>query len=601
LVEEEKETVSQADEKAVVKMVRVIELPEALSVRQLAETLGASSIDVIKHLMRGGILANINQMIDYSVAVKVAALYGFKAKPQHKKKKLSAATARREEAKSKDLSKLPFRPPVVTIMGHVDHGKTKLLDTIRKANVVDSEVGGITQHIGAYQVEVNNKKVTFLDTPGHEAFTAMRARGAQVTDITVLVVAADDGIMPQTLEAIDHAKAADVPILIAINKVDKEDAKPDRVKQQLSEAGLVVEEWGGDVISVNTSAKTGLGIEELLENLLLMAEMEELRANPNQAAKGVVVEAKMDKKQGPMATVLIQDGTLRVGDIVVAGTCWGRIKAMFNDTGKRIRKAEPAMPAAILGLGEVPQVGDPLKGVSGEKQARALVEKRKAQQKTRARAVSLTNLYDRVSAGEVKELNLILRADVQGSVEPIKNSLEKLSTNKIQVNMVRTTTGNITENDVMLAVASHGLIVGFGIGVEAGALKLAESEGIDIRRYDIIYKLVEDVEKALKGMLEPVFFEVIDGNAEVREVFKASRHTKVAGVMVKDGKILRSSKVRIRRGKEIIHEGGVASMRRFKDNVNDIATGYEGGIGMKDFNKYEVGDILEFYHQEKSS
>jgi len=468
---------------------------------------------------------------------------------------------------------------------------------------MDAEVGGITQHIGAYQVEVRGHKITFLDTPGHEAFTAMRARGAQATDITILVVAADDGVMPQTLEAIDHARAAGVPIVVAINKIDKPEANPDRVKQQLADAGLLVEGWGGDTVCVLTSAKEKKGISDLLENLLLVAELEELKADPAQPAAGVVIEAKMDKTKGPLATVLVQNGTLRLGDTVVAGTTWGRVKAMFDDVGKRVRKAEPAMPVAVLGLASVSQAGDSLTVVAGERQARALVQERQSQAEKgpQLAAVSLTNLYDQISAGQVKELNVILKTDVQGSVEPIRISLERLSTNKVQVRIIRSATGNITASDVMLAVASKGLIVGFGTGVEAGAQRLAEADGVNIRRYDVIYSLVEDVDKALKGLLEPTYVEVTQGRAEVKAIFTAAKRAKVAGVSVIEGKVNLGALARIWRQEEVVFGSEVSSLKRFKDNVKEVAAGYECGVGIKDFKEFQVGDIIEFFRREKAS
>jgi len=597
--DKEKEAAREAAEKA--EKIKTVELPQALSVRQLAELMNVSAIDIIKQLMRDGVLANINQVIDYDVASMVVKNYGFKPVRQTVTTKGMAARKKQEQEKKKTTGELPNRPPVVTIMGHVDHGKTRLLDAIRQTNVMDSEVGGITQHIGAYQVVVNGQKITFLDTPGHEAFTAMRARGAQVTDITILVVAADDGIMPQTLEAIDHARAADVPILVAINKIDKANANPDAVKKQLSDAGLVIEEWGGDTIAVPTSAKDKKGISDLLENLLLLAELEDLKANPDQEAVGVVIEANMDRTKGPMATVLVQNGTLKLGETIVVGTTWGRVKAMFSNMGKRVRKAEPSTPVAILGLDNVPEVGDTLKVVAGEKQARALVQKRKTQKgKKSTETVSLTNIYDKISAGKVKELNVILKADVQGSIEPIKNSLKQLCSDKLQIRIIRSAIGNVSESDVMLAVASRGLIIGFSVGIEDGASKLAETEGIDIRFYNIIYKLIEDMEKALKGLLEPTIVEVVHGRADIRAIFKGPKRTRVAGCYIAEGKVNRSSLVRVKRQGDVIAESEVISLRRFKDDVNEVTSGYECGIGLKDFNEFMEGDVLEFYHKEKS-
>ncbi len=576
---------------------KLIEIPHSIAVRNLADLLQTSAVAVIKQLMRNGIFANINQVIDYEAAAAVAVNLGYEAHPEPRAAR--AGESKRYQPQEEDVSGLKLRPPVVTIMGHVNHGKTRLLDAIRQTNVMATEAGGITQHIGAYQVEVNGQKITFLDTPGHEAFTVMRARGAQVTDITVLVVAADDGVMPQTLEAIDHARAAGVPIVVAINKIDKPEANPDTVKQQLADAGLVIEEWGGDVVSVAISAKEKKGISELLDNLLVVAEMEELKADPSRPAVGVVIEAEMDKSRGPMATVLIQTGTLKVGDTVVVGSTWGRVRAMFNDMGKRVRKAEPSLPVAIMGLDSLPQVGDTLTAVAGEHQARALIQKH--QQEMAPKAVSLDNLFDQISAGQVKELNVILKADVQGSIEPIRSSLERLATEQVQVRIIHSGSGNITESDVMLAIASKGLIIGFGAGDEAGARRLADVEGIDIRSYDVIYNLVDDVEKALKGMLEPTYEEVIEGRAEVKEVFSSGKKRKIAGVAVSEGKVSRGASLRVRRGEQVVAESVVASLRRFKDDVKEVASGYECGVGIKDFEEFEVGDILEFFRKERTS
>jgi translation initiation factor IF-2 len=583
--------------------VRPVEIAPTLSVRQLAETLEASAIDVIKQLMRIGIMANINQIIDYEAASTVATALDYEPRPEPQAaRKLSSTVIdfkKGQHLKGEARKNLKPRPAVVTIMGHVDHGKTRLLDAIRETNVMASEAGGITQHIGAYQVEVGGHKVTFLDTPGHEAFTAMRARGAQVTDIVILVVAADDGVMPQTLEAIDHARAAGVPIVVAINKIDKPTANPDSVKQQLADAGLLIEEWGGDVVCAPISAKEKTGIAELLENLLLVAEMEEIRADPSRPAVGVVIEAKMDKTKGPLATVLVQEGTLRVGDTLVVGTTWGRVKAMFSDLGKHLRKAEPATPVEILGLGSVPQVGDTMNVVTSESQAQKLIQKRQ-EEKQKSGAVNLSNLYDQISAGQVKELNIILRADVQGSIEPIRSSLQQLSTDEVQVRVIHSGTGNVTESDVMLAVASKGIIIGFGVGSQTGARRLAGREGVSIRSYKVIYDLVNDVSSALKGMLEPTYVEVIEGQAEVRNVFSLGKQQKVAGAYVTEGKITRGGSARLRRGEELVCESTVSSLKRFKDNVKEVAAGYECGVGLKDCNDLQVGDTLEFFRTEIS-
>jgi translation initiation factor IF-2 len=585
---------------------RSVEIPATLNVKQLADLLQVSAIDVIKQLMRSGIMANINQAVDYDSAAEVAASLGFEPKPEPQTKRKSTSLIseikKQQLQLDKEHSGLKPRPPVITVMGHVDHGKTRVLDAIRQTNVMDSEAGGITQHIGAYQVEVNGQKITFLDTPGHEAFTAMRARGAQVTDITVLVVAADDGVMPQTLEAIAHAKAAGVPIVVAINKIDKPEAKPEVVKQQLADAGLLIEEWGGDTISLEVSAKEKTGIPELLETLLLVAEMEELKADPSKPAQGAVIEAKMDKTKGALTTVLVHNGTLRVGDTVVIGNNWGRVKAMFNDAGKQVRKAEPATPVEILGMSTVSQVGDTLTAVPGERQARALIEKHLAGEKmaTATKTVNLTNLFDQVSAGTVKELNVILKTDVQGSIEPIKTSIEELSTDEVKVRVIHSNSGNIAESDVMLAIASKGIVIGFNADVEPGAQRLAEIEGISIRRYNIIYHLVDDITKALKGMLTPTFVEVIDGRAEIRAVFPSGKKDKAAGVYVTEGKATRGVQARLLRGGKVIIDSTVASLRRFKDDVREVTAGYECGVGLKDFNDYQVGDMLEFYRAEKS-
>ena len=586
-----------------------IELPHSSSVRQLADLLQVSAIEIIKQLMRQGVMANINQAIDYETAAAVATSYGYEARQQPRAAQRAAGVIseirKHRQLQAEEGGNLQIRPPVVTIMGHVNHGKTRLLDAIRQANVMDTEAGGITQHIGAYQVMVNEQKITFLDTPGHEAFTAMRAHGAQITDITILVVAADDGVMPQTLEAINHARAAGVPIMVAINKIDKSDANPELVKQQLADAGLLIEEWGGDTVCVPISAKEKTGITELLENLLVVAEVEELRANPSGPATGVVIEAEMDKSKGPLATVLVNNGTLKLGDTVVVGTTWGRVRAMFNDTGKQVKKVGPATPVELLGLGSVPQVGDMLTAVSNEHQAQALIEKHKLETKGKIsvapKAVSLNNLYDQISAGQVKGLNVILKTDVQGSIEPIRSSLEHLRTEEVQVRIIHSGTGNITESDVMLATASKGLVIGFSVSTEEGARRLANAEGVDIRDYDVIYNLIDDVDKALKGLLEPTYVEVIEGRAEVRAIFPAGKGVQVAGVYVTEGKVSRNASARVRRGEEIVHESTVSSLRRFKDDVREVAAGYECGIGIKDFNEFQVGDILEFFRMEKAT
>jgi len=583
---------------------RQIELPPNITVRQLADILQVTPIDIIKQLMRTGIMANINQVIDFKTATVVAAGFDVETKLEHR----AAIKARAQEIKTQQKQQqgeqaagLQPRPPVITIMGHVDHGKTKLLDAIRQTNVVDQEAGGITQHIGAYQIELNGEKMTFLDTPGHAAFTAMRARGAQVTDITILVVAADDGVMPQTLEAIDHARAAGVPIIVAINKIDKPGANPDRIKQQLAEHSLVVEDWGGDTIAVPVSAKEKTGITELLETIRLIAEMEELKADPNKPAEGTVIEAKMDHTRGVLFTVLVSSGTLKEGDVIVVGRVWGKVKAMFTDAGKRVKRAPPSTPVEVLGLDSVPEVGDVMTVVADEKTAQAAIEKLKASAPSSSGTINLSNLYEQVNAGKVKELAIILKTDVQGSMEPIRNSLEKLSSDQIKVHIIHSGTGNINESDVMLAIASKAVIIGFSTSVDPGAKRLAELDGISIRVYDIIYNLVDDVEKALKGMLQPKEIEVIDGHADIRAIFPAGKKEKAAGIYVTDGKILRSDTVRVVRGGKIVHESTISSLRRFKDDVREVATGYECGIGIQGFSDYNVGDKLEFLHIEKAS
>ncbi|HEY40982.1 MAG TPA: translation initiation factor IF-2 [Dehalococcoidia bacterium] len=587
---------------------RVVEIDSTVSVKQLAELLQASPVDTIKHLMRRGVMANVNQFIDYDIAAVIAVDYGYqpRLKPEAGKKgsRITEARKKRQLRQAGEQGGLQTRPPVVTIMGHVNHGKTRLLDAIRQTNVMEQEAGGITQHIGAYQVEIKGEKITFLDTPGHEAFTAMRARGAQVTDITILVVAADDGVMPQTLEAIDHARAAGVPIMVAINKIDKADANPDLVKQQLADAGLLIEEWGGDTVCVEISAREKIGIDNLLENLMVVAEVEDLKADPSRPAEGVAIEAEMDKTQGPLCTVLVHSGTLKVGDVVVVGETSGRLKAMFNDAGKRVRRAGPSDPVVLLGMNSVPQVGDLMTAVSNEREAQALIDRHRDEmerERTVSKGISLSNVFDQVSAGQVKELNIILKVDVQGSIEPIKTSLEQIPQEGVKVAVIHSGAGNITESDVMLAIASKGLIIGFSTGSEPGARRMAEVEGISIRYYDVIYNLIDDVNKALQGMLEPTMVEVVEGRAEVREVFPSGKRAKVAGVYVNEGKVTRGSSVRVLRRGEQIHESVVNSLRRFKDDVREVATGFECGVGVQGFNDFEVGDILEFFRIEEAA
>jgi len=569
-----------------------VEIPPSLTVRQLAEILGISPIETIKQLMRNGVMASINQVIDYDTAAVVAVDLGFE--PQLKAPRVGAGKGELIES-----ANLQPRPPVVTIMGHVDHGKTTLLDAIRQTNVAAKEVGGITQHIGAYQVEVDGRRITFLDTPGHEAFTAMRARGTQVTDIAVLVVAADDGVMPQTVEAINHARAAEVPIVVAINKIDKPEANPERVMRQLAELGLVPEAWGGDVICVPISAKRKQGIEELLENILVVAEMAELKADPSQPASGTVLEAGIDKQRGPVATLLVQNGTLKVGDVLVVGETWGKVRALLNEWGKRLRKAEPATPVVVLGINGVPRAGDPFRVVSSEREARSILD-RMSREMAAARAAPRIPTLTPEEEGRVKEVSVVLKTDVQGSIEPIKSSIEKLSTDRLRLKVIHAAAGSITESDILLALASKGIIIGFNTRVEPGARQLAESENVDIYLYDVIYKLIEGLSNALKGMVEPVYAEVTDGKAQVVAVFPAGGGLKkVAGVTVTEGKIALGAQARVYRNGEVITETRVKSLRRFKDAVNEVGAGMEAGIGLENFWNFQPGDIIETYHKER--
>ena len=582
-----------------------IEIPRTLTVKDLGDLVGMSPIEVIKELIKNGVMASINQVIDYDTAAIIAHDLGFEPEPAAGE---ALEIAPLEEAAPEALSEeeaaaLKPRPAVVTIMGHVDHGKTSLLDIIRESNITAAEAGGMTQHIGAYQVKVNEQRITFLDTPGHEAFTAMRARGGKAADIAILVVAADDGVMPQTIEAIDHAKAAGVPIIVALNKIDLPNANPDRVKQQLAEQGLMLEEWGGETICVPVSAKTQEGIPDLLANILVVAEVADLKANPDQPARGVVVEAGMDTTRGPMATVLVQTGTLQQGDAVIVGETSGKIKAMFNEHGRHIKSAGPAAPAKILGLGTVPLAGDIVVAVKDERTARAFVLERQREREAAAlkeqRPVSLDTLFGEISAGKVKELNVILKTDVQGSIDPIRTSLERLSTEQVRVKIIHAASGSLTESDIMLALASKGIVIGFNTHPEPGARRLAEIEGVDINLYSIIYELVDNVERALKGLHEPVYKDVIEGQVEVRQVFKISRQGNIAGCFVRDGNVTRSALVRVLRGDEVIIETDVAALRRFKDDVREVQAGYECGVSLTNFDAFVEGDILVFYHRER--
>ena len=565
--------------------------------QDLASKMSRKASEVIVKLMKLGVMATINQELDAETATIIAGEMGVSVEV-----KIEKSRAVIDDIADEAETLLP-RPPVVTVMGHVDHGKTSLLDAIRTTKVTASEAGGITQHIGAYQVEINGQKITFLDTPGHEAFTAMRARGAQVTDIAVLVVAADDGVMPQTIEAINHAKAAGVPIIVAINKIDKEDATPDKVKQELTEYGLVVEEWGGDTIAVPVSAKTKYNLDHLLEMILLVAEVKELTANPDRPAMGSVIEAELDKGKGPVATVLVAKGSLNVGDVIVAGCAFGRIRAMVDDKGRRVKKAGPSMPVEVQGLSEVPGAGDPFYVVADEKLARqvisARVVERKASEAKQIVKVSLEDLFERIKDGEVKELNIIIKADVQGSVEALQQSLVRLSTSEVRVNPIHGGVGAITETDVMLAAASNAIILGFNVRPDSNTKATAEIQGVDLRLYRVIYDAIEDVKAAMTGLLDPDFKEVVLGKAKVRQVFKVPKAGFVAGSYVTEGKITRASKIRVIRDSVVIHEGSIESLRRFKDDVKEVTEGYEFGIGVEKFNDIKEDDIIEAYIMEE--
>lgn len=587
-------------ERARKQQLRVM-IPDEIVVSELATRLKATVSDVIKKLIGLGVMANQNQTIDFDTAALVAEELG--AKVEHE---VVVTIEERlivdEEDKPEDL--VP-RDPVVVVMGHVDHGKTSLLDRIRHANVTATEAGGITQHIGAYRVSVNGREITFLDTPGHEAFTAMRLRGAMVTDIAILVVAADDGIMPQTVEAISHAKAAGVSIIVAINKIDKEGANPDRIMQQLTEHELVPEEWGGDVICVPVSAKTGQGIDDLLENVILTADVLELKANPNRLSKGSIIEARLDKGRGPVATVLVQNGTLRLGDVIIAGTAVGRVRTMTDDKGRAVKTAGPSVPVEITGLADVPSAGDVFNAVADEKLARELVEQRKQEAKEEVfkqyQKVTLDNLFSQISEGEVKELPIIVKADVQGSVEAVKQSLEKISNDEVKVKVIHGGVGAISESDVMLATASNAIIVGFNVRPDPVAKENAEREGVDLRTYRVIYDAIEEIQTAMKGMLAPKFVETDTARVEVRQVYKISGVGSVAGCYVVSGKISRNDLVRVVRDGIVISEDKMSSLKRFKDNVKDVAAGFECGITLEKFNDFKEGDIFEAYQMTETS
>ncbi len=590
--EKKKEEKKQKEKKE--EEIKIIEIEEGITVRELAQLLGVPPNKIIGELLKKGILATINQSVPAETAVEIAESYGFLA--EVKKEEAEEILIEEIEDRPEDLEP---RPPIVVVMGHVDHGKTTLLDTIRRTNVAEKEKGGITQHIGASQVKLpDGRTVTFLDTPGHEAFTTLRARGAQITDIAVLVVAADDGVMPQTIEAINHARTFNVPIIVAVNKIDKPGADPMKVRRELSEQGLIPEDWGGDTIFVDVSAKTGQGVEQLLEMITLMADILELKANPNKRAKGVIIETRLDKKKGPTATVIVQEGTLRVGDIFVAGVTHGRVRAMFDDKGRQLKSAGPSTPVEVLGFEELPVAGDTLIVVESERKARELAEKireRREREEKHAQGVRLEDIYRRIEAGEAKELRLIVKADTMGSLEALRKSLEELSTEEVAVRVIHGAVGGITENDVMLAKASSAIVVGFNTRPDPKARELMEKEKVDVRTYGIIYQVIDDVKKALQGLLEPVEREEILGSAEVRATFKIKKVGTVAGCYVLEGKIQRGARARLIREGVVVYDGRVETLKRFKEDVQEVQRGYECGIKLKDFNDVKVGDLIECY------
>lgn len=571
---------------------------DGITVGQLAKKIDRNASDIIKVLFMEGKMVTINSELDDDLVMAVCLEY--EIEPIKVKEHEEDSLEDEELDKEEDLKE---RPPVVTIMGHVDHGKTTLLDSIRKTKVVEGEAGGITQAIGAYQIEVSGRKVTFLDTPGHEAFTAMRARGAKVTDVAVIVVAADDGVMPQTREAIDHAKAADVPMIIAVNKIDKPDANPDRVKNELAELGIMPEEWGGDTIFVNTSAKAGQGIQDLLETILTVADVQELKANPNRLSTGTVIEAKLDKGRGPVATLLVQKGTLHQGEPVVVGTCFGKIRKMTDEDGRELLEATPSTPVEIIGLNDVPEAGDIFKAFDNEKEARALADRRMRkkieQQRRKTSAMSLEDLSREIEAGEIQEIPVIIKADVQGSAEAVKSSLEKLDVKGVKVNVIHSTAGAISESDIMLADASKAMIIGFNVRPDANIRRKAEEAGVEIRLHNIIYKATEEMENAMKGMLAPVYTEVVVGQAEIREIYKVSKIGTIGGCMVTDGKLISHCGIRLIRDGIVIYTGVLGSLKRFKDDAKEVNSGYECGITIENFNDIKVGDIIEAYQEKE--
>ncbi len=596
---EEQEKMRRLQLEIAKKTPLTVKIPDEIAVGELASRMKKTGAEVVKQLIKLGVMASISQIIDYDTAALVAMELGCKVE----KEVVVTIEERLIDDHEDTEDELELRAPVVVVMGHVDHGKTSLLDKIRHAHVVEGEAGGITQHIGAYQVEVGGKPITFLDTPGHEAFTAMRARGAMVTDIAILVVAADDGIMPQTVESINHAKAANIPIIVAINKMDKPGANPDRIKQQITEYDLIPEEWGGDTIMCPISAKTGEGIENLLEMVALTAEMRELKANPNRAARGSVIEARLDKGRGPVATLLVQNGTLHQGDIIIAGTAVGRVRAMTDHTGRQVKTAGPSVPVEIIGLGEVPSAGDSFNAVEDERMARQLVEERKEKAKEAlsgpVKAVTLDDLYAQIKEGSMKELNIIVKADVQGSAEAIKASLEKLSNDEVRVKVIHAAVGAISESDILLASTSGAIVVGFNVRPEASAAASAQRANVDIRMYRVIYDCINEIEAAMKGLLDPKFREVVIGHAEVRQTYRASAVGTIAGCYVQDGHIDRNAGVRVLRDHIVIHEGTLSSLRRFKDDVKTVTTGYECGMCIEKYNDIKEGDIFECFVMEQ--
>ena len=597
--QEERDKMTRLQLEIAKKQQLKVEIPDEIAVGELASRMKKTAAEVIKQLFKLGVFASISDVIDYDTAALVAMEMGCKVE----REVIVTVEERLIDDREDKAEELVSRAPVVVVMGHVDHGKTSLLDYIRHANVVSGEAGGITQHIGAYTVEINGSPITFLDTPGHEAFTSMRARGAMVTDIAILVVAADDGIMPQTIESINHAKAANIPVVVAINKMDAVGANPERIKQQLTEFELVSEEWGGDTIICPISAKTGMGIENLLENLVVLAEIQELKANPDRAAKGAVIEARLDKGRGPIMTVLVQNGTLRLGDIIIAGTAVGRVRTMINDKGQRVTEAGPSTPVEISGLSEVPSAGDTFNAVADERMARELAEERRIKQMNESlggtKKVSLEDLFSQIQAGEMKTLNIIVKADVQGSAEAVKASLEKISNDEVRVKVIHSAVGAINESDVMLAATSGAIIVGFNVRPDNAARDSAARSKVDMRMYRVIYDCLNEIEAAMKGMLAPKFKEVIIGHAEVRETYKVSKVGTVCGCYCTDGKIQRGCQVRVLRDNIVIHEGELASLRRFKDDVKEVASGYECGMQVEKFNDIKVEDVIECFVMEQ--